>query len=323
MTDDDYLKNTSDEPDFYDDHYVSSESCSRFKEEFDTPKKIFDYLEKNLYSHTEYKKAISVYLFNLVNKHKPSGALLAAGESGTGKTELFRVLKKVYPNLTVVDGSSITPQGYRGKNKLTSGMAALDFASDLPPVYVIDEFDKLVHKGNAGWSGTGLLSELLKCLEGTRINISADDRKEQWIDTSQVGFVLLGSFSNLTDKQSSHPIGFNAPDNANNRRSKLTKEMIISELTPELQGRIAQIIILDEFTADDFYKILKDPNYSPVAKIQNEFDIVFKISGKKYREIANRAYEEQTGVRSMNNFIGQYLNEQLFENPDVKEISIP
>lgn len=327
MADDDYLRNTGDfeEPDFYDDDYVPSEDYSRFQEEFDTPKKIFDYLEKNLYGHTEYKKAISVYLWKAIHGHKPSGALLVAGESGSGKTELFRVLKEIYSNISICDGSRITAEGYRGQNKLTSGMATLDFSSDLPPIYVIDEFDKLIHKGNAGWSGSGLLSELLKCLEGTRINISADDsRKEpKWIDSSQIVFVLIGSFSNLTENQNSKPIGFNAPDNAINRASNLTQEMISSELSNELRGRISQIIILNALTSDDYFKILKNSDFSPIAKMEKEFGVHFNISRKKYREIANRAYEEKTGVRSMNHFISQYLNEQLFENPDVKEISIP
>lgn len=324
MTDDDnYFEDTNDYeiPDFYSDEYVPSQDPDVSVETYNTPKKIYDFLDMHVYGHAEYKKAVSVFLWKAVQGHKPSGALLVAGNSGTGKTELFRVLKNIYSNISIADGASMVSAGYKGNNHLTSQMSNLDFTSELPPIYVIDEFDKLLHKGKRGWSETGLLGELLKCLEGERVNIGTTDRP-QWVDTCKICFVLLGSFSALTDRQISRPIGFNTPIETNSQRSKLTKEMILSELTPELQGRISQILTLDEFTAEDYYKILKNPNFSPISRIENEFGVHFNVSRKKYREIANKAFSDQTGVRSMNNAICQHLDKQLFANPEIKEITI-
>lgn len=324
MTEDNYSDGTwdYDTPDFYSDEYVPSQDSDAAAVTYNTPKKIYDFLDMHVYGHAEYKKAVSVFLWKAIQGHKPTGALLVAGNSGTGKTELFRALKNIYSNIAIADGASMVSAGYKGNNHLTSNMTLLNFSSsDLPPIYVIDEFDKLLHKGKGGWSDTGLLGELLKCLEGERINIGTTDRS-RWVDTSKICFVLLGSFSALTDKQNARPIGFNTSIDKNSQRSSLTKERILSEFTPELQGRVSQLVILDEFSAEDYYKILKNPNYSPIARIENEFGVHVTVSRKKYREIANKAFTEQTGVRHMNHAICQYLDEQLFENPDVKEITI-
>lgn len=138
--DDDYLEDEDDfVPDFYSDQYVSSQSSLKsFTANYDTPKKLYDFLDMHIYGHSAYKKAISVWLWKITHAHKPSGALLVAGETGSGKTELFRVLKEIYGNIAITDASSMVASGYKGSNTLTAGMNMLNFLSDIPIVYVID-----------------------------------------------------------------------------------------------------------------------------------------------------------------------------------------
>lgn len=323
FNDDNYFEDADEyeSPDFYSDDYVSSQSSS-MPQTYNTPKKIYDFLDTHVYGHDQYKRAVSLLVFKIIHGHKPPGALLVAGASGTGKTELFRVLKKIYPNQVMVDASTVTPSGYKGSNHFTSQLCNLSFTSEFSPIYILDEFDKALYKGKGAWAETGLLSELLKFLEGSdHVNIGTEE-KPKWVDTSKICFVLLGSFSSLTDRPKSLPIGFNTSTETCSRRSDLTKEMIISQLTPELQGRIAQIIILNEFTSQDYFNILNHPNYSPISKLEKEFGIHVNVSKEKLSEISNTAYNEQTGVRSMTNMINRYLDEQLFLDPAVKEISI-
>ena len=81
-------------------------------------------------------------------------------------------------------------------------------------------------------------------------------------------------------------------------------------------------MLLDPLSEEDYYRILKDDRYSPAARLSREYGLCLSISDEKYHEIAHEAYVSRTGVRSMNNTITSYLDEQLFSRPDLKEMSI-
>lgn len=151
---------------------------------------------------------------------------------------------------------------------------------------VIDEADKLFHKGTTSWADTGLISELLKFTEGGSYNIGTTV-KPRHIDTTRFTVILLGSFSSLTDHNPSHAIGFNA-DIISNSSSHimLKKEQIVGQLPPELQGRISQVVILDNFTEDDYYNILTDEHYSPVVRLSREYGLNLSIFDENFHEIA-------------------------------------
>ena len=98
--------------------------------------------------------------------------------------------------------------------------------------------------------------------------------------------------------------------------------MIKDSLSPELQGRIGRIIILNPFEQSDFENILRDERYSPVCKFEKEYDIHIHLKPGRRRQIAHDAYINQTGVRSMTNEIAKCLMTSLFEDPETKEINI-
>ncbi len=312
-----------DEIPFYEPEYLETAQCAEIDPGlYCTPKSIFGYLDAHVYGHTEYKRQLAFFVWQLKNGHRPS-ALLIAGNSGEGKTETIRALKRIYPNIAVVDGASVTPQGYKGNNKLASAMNLLDFDDPInPPIYVIDEADKLICR--RGWTDGDLTGELLKLMEDGVINISGNERESKYISTEDVGFILIGSFSYLTERTGSRPIGFSASaDKASFRKRKsLSRDMIAEQLTPELMGRIGEIIILEPFEQTDFEKILKDKRYSPVSRFEREYDLHISLKPRKRREIAASAFENQTGVRSMTTEIARCLMDSLFEDPEVKEISI-
>ncbi len=290
---------------------------------FATPKSIFEYLDSKVYGHHEFKRQLAFFIWQIKHGHHPA-ALLIAGNSGEGKTETIRALQKIYHNLAVTDGASITPQGYKGNNKLASVMNLLDLNNPAdPPIFVIDEVDKLILRGGA-WSDNELTGELLKLMEDDVMDISVNDREQKFISTQNVSFILLGSFSHLTDTISSKPIGFNASieNTTSPKRKALTVEMIKNALSPELQGRIGKIIILDPFKQSDFENILRDERYSPIYKFEKEYGIQIHLKPGERRQIAKTAFENQTGVRSMTNEIARHLMESLFEDPETKDIDI-
>lgn len=287
---------------------------------FTSPHSIYEHLDNIVYGHMEYKKALAFYIYQLKNGHHPA-ALLVAGESGCGKTEMIRALSKVYRNIIIADGSQITPQGYVGSSKITSSLNYLDFEAIDPPILVLDEADKLICRD--GWHGAELTAELLKIMEGGKINIAQDAKLLKYVSTDRMGMILLGSFSSLTDsKQQSFQIGFRTSDaieNAPNKKT-LTKEMVLNEITPELKGRIGETIILDPFTQQDYLKILRDERYSPFTKFSNEYNVRFNLRPGTDRRIAHSAFKNMTGVRSMTNEIASHLKEVLFDDPDATDI---
>ncbi len=289
---------------------------------FNSPKSIFEYLDGKVYGHTEFKRQLAFFVWQIKHGHHPA-ALLVAGNSGEGKTETIRALQKIYRNIAVTDGASITPQGYKGNNKLASAMNLLDMNNPAqPPIFVIDEIDKLILR--QGWTDTELTGELLKLMEDGVLDISVNDREQKFISTENVSFILLGSFSHLTDQMESKPIGFNASIDGSNvqRRKKITVDMIKDTLSPELQGRIGTIVALDPFDQKDFEQILRDERYSPIYRFEKEYGLHIHLKPGKRKQIAASAFQNQTGVRSMTNEIARCLMNALFEDPETKEINI-
>ena len=97
-------------------------------------------------------------------------------------------------------------------------------------IIFIDEIDKIAGKNNStsspDVSREGVQRDILPIVEGTKVNT-------KWgiIDTSHILFIAAGAF------HVSKP----------------------SDLIPELQGRFPLRVELDALTADDFYRILREP----------------------------------------------------------------
>ena len=305
---------------FYKKGYIPApKELTECEEICSVPHSVYSYLDENVYGHPHYKRALSVFLWKCYKHHRPKGALLVAGQSGSGKTEMIRAIKQIYSNIYVCDASTITPQGFKGNSKLYSGLQNLDFNPEFPmPILVIDEIDKLLLRDYTGTTGVSPWPELLKMLEGGTINIGTEE-KPNIINTDNVGFILLGAFSPLREVETS-PIGFCT--DVQTTTSPLTKDAVLNEIPPELRGRIEQTIILGDLNESDYYNILTDKRYSPVNKIHEELGISLHISDSITKEISHNAFTEGTGVRSMNNVINEYVNGVLFENPDIKTINI-
>ncbi len=284
-----------------------------------SPKKIYSYLDERVYGHDKYKRELSLLLWKAYHHKSPGGALLVAGPSGCGKTEMLRRIAPTYGNIVIVDGTSIVATGYKGSSKLSTHLANLRFADNAPyPIYCIDEFDKLLHKttSNGGWSDSGLLYEMLKLLEGCTINIGSDS-EPRIVDTTNVYFILLGSFSALTDIKKTAPIGFDRTVEIA-KPTVLSEETIMNLMPPELQGRIEQSVILEPFTEEDYKKIIAQS----LTRAMNNLHIPIDISDEKLLEITHNAFESKTGVRYMNNEINKYVNNILFDNPEPEMIYI-
>ncbi|MBQ8666845.1 MAG: AAA family ATPase [Lachnospiraceae bacterium] len=315
-------------PDFYAPDFVPSHKSLENRRILSSPRNIYNYLADKVYGQDAYKKAISTYVYKALNGINSEKVILIAAESGTGKSYLISELAKIVPNMIVADSSSITASGYRGGNHVTTILNKVDVNSKDPSFIVLDEFNRFLSKGiDGGWSDTSLLAEVLVLFDDKDVQINAGtDDKPFWVNPKNIFFILLGSFSDITDQKKSHPIGFNANVNysASTHRPQITKEQILDHLSqwPELIGRISRIIINPNMTEKDYLTMLKDPRYSPVSKLGQDLGINIIVSPQKMRAWSKDAYESGTGLRGVKNSLLEEVDVALFKNPDIKELNI-
>lgn len=288
-----------------------------------SPKSIYEHFNKYVYGHDEYKRVLSMLVWNAYNRKRPKGALLVVGDSGCGKTEMIRQLQYFYSNTVLLDSTLMTSQAYRGNNKTTSGLQRLNLDSSSPlGIAIFDEVDKLIQRADGGKNDSAPIWEMLKMLEGGEIDVSCSSNSEPCIiDTCNICFILMGSFEYLKQKNVSRPIGFARTDEAGSVPT-LDRDLVLEQLPPELRGRIETVVFLDSFTERDFVKIMRDDRYSPVKRISKELDINLSVSPDKAEELARKAFRNHTGIRSISNELTSYCNSILFENPSIKDITM-
>ncbi len=319
------LYDNLDEPDFYADDYIPQKEYSGL--ETLTAQEIYNHLDKTVYGMEEVKRGVSVFIYKALKGIRSEKVILIAAESGTGKSFLISELSKIVP-LVKADASSITASGYKGSNHLTTILNKVDTSGSTVSFIVLDEFNRLLEKGMNGWSETSLIPELLLLFDDKDASINAGtDDKPYWINPKNLFFILIGSFSNLTDAvPRSKPIGFCAEmvNNTGRHRKQITKEMILEHLRsyPELIGRINRIFISPNFTEEDYRQILSNPKYSPATQLEQELGLSIRIPPKKMRQYVKDCYESNTGVRHIKNDLIEQIDSAIFENPDVKEVVI-
>ena len=76
-----------------------------------SPAKIYEYLDRRVYGQKEAKRAAAMLLWNHVNGRRQN--VLFAGPTGCGKTEIFRQLAKLYPNIVIHNATSLTGAGWK------------------------------------------------------------------------------------------------------------------------------------------------------------------------------------------------------------------
>ncbi len=161
-------------------------------------------------------------------------------------------------------------------------------------IVFLDEIDKVVQKGEMGGAGVsreGVQRDLLPLIEGCTVTT-----KHGIINTDHILFIASGAFH-------------------------LAKP---SDLIPELQGRLPIRVELTALTADDFKRILVEPD----ASLTEQYQGLLKTEGVNVeftddgiQRIAETAFQvnEQTeniGARRLHTIVERLLEEVLYCAPD-------
>ena len=161
-------------------------------------------------------------------------------------------------------------------------------------IVFIDEIDKVTARGETSGSDVsraGVQRDLLPLVEGTTVST-----KFGMVKTDHILFIASGAF------HVSKP----------------------SDLIPELQGRLPIRVEMDALSANDFERILTEPN----ASLTEQYEGLLATEGVKLtfapdaiRRIAEIAFEvnertENIGARRLHTVVERLLENVLFEAPD-------
>jgi ATP-dependent HslUV protease ATP-binding subunit HslU len=189
-------------------------------------------------------------------------------------------------------------------DKLIDDDQAADTAKDRVEqmgIIFIDEIDKVTAKEghqSADVSREGVQRDILPIVEGSQVNT-----KYGMVDTSHILFIAAGAFHN------SRP----------------------SDLIPELQGRFPLRVELEDLTAEDFHRILTEPENAltkQYLELLRTEGVELEFHEEGIRRIAEIAAEvngktENIGARRLQTIMEHLLEEVSFSAPELKGQTIP
>lgn len=214
----------------------------------------------------------------------------------------LRPKKKITRTLTVKEAREllINEESAKLVNDADIHSESLKLAQSQGIIF-IDEIDKITSKSQQSGqvSREGVQRDILPIVEGSQVNT-----KYGPIQTDHILFIASGAFH-------------------------LSKP---SDLIPELQGRFPIRVELDDLTAEDFVKILTEPNNALVKQYiallaTENIQITFTIEAiEKIAQIAFQVNRDtdNIGARRLHTILERLLEDLLFEAPDMQmgEITI-
>ncbi|MDN4607472.1 ATP-dependent protease ATPase subunit HslU [Sporosarcina highlanderae] len=164
-------------------------------------------------------------------------------------------------------------------------------------IIFIDEMDKIASRGNGGGSSAdvsreGVQRDILPIVEGSTVTT-----KYGPVKTDFILFIAAGAF------HMSKP----------------------SDIIPELQGRFPIRVELDKLTKDDFFRILKEPDFSLITQYQRLLateNVNIEFTDEAIERIAEIAFDvndntENIGARRLHTILEKLLEELSYEAAEI------
>ena len=287
-------------------------------------------VKSNIISQDEpIKKIINTIAMNYrTDEFRKKSHILITGGSGTGKTEIMRLIsKKIDVPLCEADMTKYSVTGYVGScvedmlaNLYSTSGKNLEAAQN--GILILDEIDKKASSRNSDVSQKGVLASLLKILDGTgKIDIEISNGKIIKFNTKNLTVVALGAFEELR-KYQEYEMGFN-PSKTSKIKEPTIEEYSNFGMGKEFMARFKTIVNMNNLTIEDLIKILNLSAISPLLVnkkvFRNSFNIDINYDDDYIEMIAKKAIKLKTGARSLANIVEESLENAQWEillNPD-------
>ncbi len=277
--------------------------------------------------------------------------VLMLGPTGVGKTYLIKKLAQlVGVPFVKADATKFTEAGYVGANVedtirdlITQANGNIEHAQF--GIVYIDEADKLAGSRKVAGkdiSGRGVQNGMLKLLEETEVEtkspfdmmaqmnnlmMGGKSKQPKTINTKNILFIFSGAFSGIEDivkKRLNHSkIGLSEDVRSQKKdinyfAQVTTKDLLNFGLESELIGRLPVKVHLNHLSEEDLYKILTESKESILHQYRDAFEsygIQIHFSSEALQRIAQIAFHEKTGARSLMTITEKALRDFKFELP--------
>ena len=250
----------------------------------------------------------------------PSRPLLIAGASGSGKTEVFRVLKRLFGsiiNIQITDASILSLEGWSGSRKISNILKSVGSDS----IIVWDEFDKLTHpkiSSNGLNVSTELQAEFLKLIEEPEYVVSEKDGTK----INNLGTVFVGAFISIMEEKNrcvNKSIGFNSQKSKQPKYEEITKDDLFEYgVIGELLGRIAILCNTQPMTKEQCFNIVRHSKsrLTVIADMLHDsgIDVWENLSDEIILQIIEDSEFDKYGVRGVLSQIESIMLESIYEN---------
>lgn len=320
------------------------------------PHKLKKMLDEYVIGQDRAKKIISVAVYNHYKRvfleHKrdenlakiEKSNILMLGPTGSGKTYLVKTLAKILNvPLAIADATSLTEAGYIGddiESVLSKLLAAADgdVAKAESGIVFIDEIDKIAKKANTknrDVSGESVQQELLKMLEGSKIDVPVGGNQKNAltpmtsINTDNILFICGGAFPDLENiikerLSNKGSMGFNAIlKDELEKQEDLFSQVDMEDIRkfgmiPEFLGRLPIVLSLSKLDEAALVKVLREPKNAILKqyiRLLELDEVKLEFEDEALIEIAKKAMEKGTGARALRSIIEEFMLDIMYEVP--------